>query len=333
MEKVLSVIIPVYNMEKYLSQCLGSVVVPEKVNEYEVIVVNDGSSDSSLEIMQGFAKRFPSLFKICDKENGGYGSCFNSGIRLASGKYTFILDSDDYLDNAAFSSFLDALKYCDADALLYDCITVDAVTNLQCGNYCNHSETYGPIDFASPLVFNHFIHTFAFRSKLLSNCSCPENVLYTDNIIMLAFLNRADTFFYLPYSLYMYRVNRTGQSVSPDVVVKKTGDLLTVLDVCCSMHMRKETSCRRAMIHCICQQAHSLICGISLLEREKARQDYKRLAEDLICWQQTNNVGIKEMDGFWARLVVVVNMCVGFVLVRLAKGIFNKKKGLLSKAW
>ena len=97
MMKNISVIIPVYNVEKYLSDCLES-VIQQSMREIEIICVNDGSTDNSYNILSEYADR-DSRILIMNKENGGLSAARNTGYKKASGKYILFLDSDDYLSS------------------------------------------------------------------------------------------------------------------------------------------------------------------------------------------------------------------------------------------
>ena len=82
--KILTVIVPSYNMEKYLPKCLGSLIVASELMErIEVIVVNDGSTDRTSEIAHEFAANYPQTFKVIDKSHGHYGSCINTALPIA----------------------------------------------------------------------------------------------------------------------------------------------------------------------------------------------------------------------------------------------------------
>ena len=108
MHKVLSIVIPVYKVEKFIRQCLDSVIVsPEEMEQIEVIVVNDGTPDNSSVIAHEYAEKYPNSIKVIDKENGGHGSAWNVGLKLATGKYLRFLDSDDWLSN--LSEFISIL--------------------------------------------------------------------------------------------------------------------------------------------------------------------------------------------------------------------------------
>jgi len=95
-EELISIIIPVYNVENYLRKCLDSVIC-QTYKKLEIIVVNDGSKDDSLSIIKEYKKKDDRLF-IIDKENGGLSSARNAGMEKASGKYLFFLDSDDFIE-------------------------------------------------------------------------------------------------------------------------------------------------------------------------------------------------------------------------------------------
>lgn len=92
-----SIIVPVYNSEKYLEKCLES-LAGQTLKELEVVLVNDGSTDSSLEIMESFSKKYSGRFVIINKENGGQASARNMGIKQSSGEYIGFVDSDDRVD-------------------------------------------------------------------------------------------------------------------------------------------------------------------------------------------------------------------------------------------
>mgnify|MGYP002624493917 CR=1 FL=1 len=93
MNKTLTIVVPTYNMDRYLERCLDSLILPEMLMErLEVLVVNDGSKDKSSEIAHSYEKKYPQTFRVIDKENGNYGSCVNRGLKEATGKYIKNLD-------------------------------------------------------------------------------------------------------------------------------------------------------------------------------------------------------------------------------------------------
>ncbi|MCL8535827.1 glycosyltransferase family 2 protein [Chryseobacterium gallinarum] len=106
-----SIIVPVYNVEKYLAKCLDS-LVNQNLQEVEIIVVNDGSKDGSEEIIRNYAQKFPEKIKAFSKENGGLSDARNYGIDKATGKYIGFVDSDDFVTREMFEDmFLLAEKH------------------------------------------------------------------------------------------------------------------------------------------------------------------------------------------------------------------------------
>lgn len=113
----ISVIVPVYNTEKYLEKCIDS-LVNQTMKDIEIIVVNDGSNDNSEDIIKKYEQKYSKMVKYLKKENGGLSSARNYGIKYATGKYIAFVDSDDYLDIELFSKLqkyiekdIDLIKY------------------------------------------------------------------------------------------------------------------------------------------------------------------------------------------------------------------------------
>ena len=110
-----SIVIPIYNVEKYLRECLDS-VIGQTLQDIEIICVNDGSKDSSLAIMQEYAERDERV-KIIDKPNSGYGNSMNRGFDMATGEYIGIVESDDYADANMFETLYRVAKEENADVV------------------------------------------------------------------------------------------------------------------------------------------------------------------------------------------------------------------------
>ena len=124
----LSVVVPVYNVEKYLRQCLDSVIVPG-TDEYEIVCVNDGSTDGSAKILEEYSEKHPELVRVITTVNGGLGAASNNGIKAAKGEYVGFLDSDDYLVPGAVEEMLGACRS-NADLIIFDFNEVNDQGNL-----------------------------------------------------------------------------------------------------------------------------------------------------------------------------------------------------------
>ncbi len=99
--KKVSVIVPVYNVENYITKCLES-LVSQTLQDMEIIIVNDGSSDNSQQIIDNFVKKYPEKIKAFIKDNGGLSDARNFGIDRAIGEFIGFVDSDDYVTPTMF---------------------------------------------------------------------------------------------------------------------------------------------------------------------------------------------------------------------------------------
>ena len=114
----ISIIIPVYNIEQYLKPCLDS-VINQTLQDIEIICVNDGSTDNSLQILKEYAQK-DNRIKIIDKQNSGYGDSMNKGIESALGEYIGIVESDDFIEPNMFESLYETAQKNDCDIVKSD---------------------------------------------------------------------------------------------------------------------------------------------------------------------------------------------------------------------
>ncbi len=109
-EPILSIIIPSYNAEKYCADCLGSILRNDcRTDEYEVVIVDDGSTDASPAFIQSFCALHPH-FRAVRQENAGVSAARNRGVREAKGAYLWFVDSDDYLEEHAIDFVLETIQ-------------------------------------------------------------------------------------------------------------------------------------------------------------------------------------------------------------------------------
>lgn len=122
-EKLLSVIVPVYNTEKYLKKSLDS-IINASIDDMEILVINDGSTDNSETIIEEYEKNYPEIIRYIKKKNGGLGSVRNVGLKEAKGKYIASVDSDDTINFRFFKEAEEYLKD-DIDIVLYDWLSIN----------------------------------------------------------------------------------------------------------------------------------------------------------------------------------------------------------------
>lgn len=231
MEKVLSIVVPVYKVEKYINKCLDSLIISkEQMRKIEVIVVNDGTPDKSALLAKEYEMRFPESFRVVDKENGGHGSAWNKGLELATGKYVRFLDSDDWLTN--FEEFVNKISQVDVDLVF---------TNMVKYYQANDSEKrFDILGMNEGVIYNADDYDWSLTNRMLESdgltnfqqCTyktsmlkpyCPiflEKQYYDDEILYILPLMLSKDFVYFDLVLYNYYIGREGQTVAPKVYAK-----------------------------------------------------------------------------------------------------------------
>ena len=223
MEKILTIVIPTYNMQDYLRRCLDSLIVPEEqMKQLEVLVVNDGSKDNSSAIAHEYQDMYPDTFRVIDKENGNYGSCVNRGLKEATGKYIKILDADDWFDTDGLLKYVAFLSSQDADMVLNCCYTKD--TNGQIlgsfsAPFMRHQSSISFEEFSRHRFFPQ-MHIVAYKTSLLRtmNYHQTEGISYTDMEWVQKPLSAVNSVSYIEVFLYNYLLGREGQTVSDNVI-------------------------------------------------------------------------------------------------------------------
>lgn len=225
MNNILTIVIPTYNMEKYLDRCLSSLIVKdEQLDNLEVLVINDGSKDRSSEIAHAYEARYPQTFRVIDKENGNYGSCVNRGVSEATGKYIKILDADDWF-SSAFPSYLSFLEEHDTDLVLsdFDFINISGKV-LRTVHYDLPAGENLPLQLLLPSASNIWMHAVTYRTQIVrdSGYKQTEGISYTDQEWVFYPMSRVKHFCYYGNALYEYLVGRAGQTIDPAVWIKSS---------------------------------------------------------------------------------------------------------------
>ena len=237
-EKLLSIIVPTYNMEALLPHCLDSLLVPEALELLEVVVVNDGSKDGSLAIARDYERRYPDTLVVIDKPNGNYGSTINAALPVIRGKYVKILDADDSFDPAALVRFLDALSETDVDFAVTHYTILKAGGKTEVARYSLYGREpyeYGRVyDFDEVLGGGYIrfflMHSITYRTAMLraNGYHQTEGISYTDLEWDTYPLFYVRTIAFFDINLYLYNMAREGQTMDPKVLVRSVGQLETV---------------------------------------------------------------------------------------------------------
>lgn len=222
--KLLSIVIPAYNVEKYLDEAMRPYLMIEDPQLLEILIVNDGSKDRTLEIAKEYEKKLPGIVKVIDKENGGHGSTINIGIKKATGKYFKVVDGDDWVDPLALENLLKHIQEIDSDMIatafnmVYEDIEKEEEVHIQ-------NVEYGK-EYKFSLICSHIdyirMHSTLFKTSILKDneIRLDEHCFYVDVEHDLLPLKWVDTITFFDDVFYQYRLGRPGQSVNMTSMIK-----------------------------------------------------------------------------------------------------------------
>lgn len=236
MNKLLTIIIPIYNTQEYLRTCLESLILTDSLfSLVEVLLIIDGSPDDSLTIAQEYEAKYPSTFIVINKENGGYGSVLKRGIQEAKGKYCKVLDSDDWYDNIELEKFVNILQTIDNDVIVTDFVKEFVFENrdeLQTLPHLKNNQVYQLEEDINTLEGDVFVmHRLAYKTDVLRKVAIdfPEKVFYTDTLFASIPLFFAKDLYYTNLQLYRYFIGRDGQTIAPESIRKNRKSVETVI--------------------------------------------------------------------------------------------------------
>ena len=274
-----SIIIPVYNVEKYIRKCMET-VMEQTFRDYEVIVVDDESPDNSMRIVEEFAEKYPGMITMIHQKNTRQGGARNHGVQIAQGDYLIFVDSDDYVA-------LDMLERIDAQLTEHNCdilvfkyhmVSIDGAYlgeggfgQLKVGSYI---PTENPITVMLPV--GPWNKAFRRSFYLDSGMQFPEKLLYEDAMTRFLYAKAGSVVLY-DESLYFYvQSNNSSIRQKPS---EKMLDILTVTDLV----IQKFTE---AQLYATNREAleASLLCGVVYVldlinEQDSNSALQKRIAE------------------------------------------------------
>ena len=221
----LTVAIPSYNVESFLEECVNSLLISiDNANKLEILIINDGSTDNTLEVAKILSKKHKPV-NLINKKNGGHGSTINIGLNNAKGKYFKLLDGDDFLNTSNIQEFISILENTNADIILTDYVEnyyqTKKIKNIK--NYTNFKEftvynkTTAPFDNKGPLLSTTTFKTSLFKQNPFR---IDEKSYYVDMEYNLFTYLRSSTFMYINMPLYFYRLERDGQSMQHESMIK-----------------------------------------------------------------------------------------------------------------
>ncbi len=234
--KLLTVTVPCYNSQDYMEKAVDSLLAGGQ--ETEILIVDDGSSDRTAEIADGYARRYPDIVRVIHQENGGHGDAVMTGLKNATGLYFKVVDSDDRVDPEALKKVLEALrKHTDQplDMLIsnyvYDKTGAAHKHVVSYRGTLPQDRDFGWDDTGHFRKGRYFLmHAVTYRTELLrrSGMTLPKHTFYVDDLYVYVPLTLVERMYYLDVNLYWYYIGREGQSVQEQVLLKRIDQYLLV---------------------------------------------------------------------------------------------------------
>lgn len=215
----LSIIVPVYNSEDYIEQCVQS-LVEQQVEDKEIILVNDGSTDSSESVMRALEEKYPGIIRVISTENRGQGAARNSALDVARGEYIGFVDSDDYIRPEMYRLMIEAAEKEHTDMAVCDiCMLYE---NGEEGVFRNNTASEEPLDHIGSVCCR------LFRRDYIAQLRFPTGVWYEDLYFSVMLAVKGSPTAAVDKALYCYRVGHS--STMHNKNAKKNLDILKVID-------------------------------------------------------------------------------------------------------
>ncbi len=299
--KLLSVTIPCYNSAEYMRNAIESALVGKE--DIEILIIDDGSSDNTLEIANEYSKNYPGIVRTIHKKNGGHGSAVNAGIAHASGLYFKVLDSDDWFNTDSLIEVLNFLRNVVTDSISLDMLICNYVyekPSIHKHKVISYNSAIPKNRYITWNDIKHFrmsqnliMHSIIYKTKLLRECKLklPEHTFYVDNIYAYKPLPYVKSLYYIDTDLYRYYIGRNDQSVNEAVMTKRIDQQIKVTKLmidCLNPMQIKNKKLRNYMIKYL---AIMMIVSSALLVNEGSAENLQK-RENLWKYLKDNNKAV-----------------------------------------
>ncbi len=214
MDKKVSIIVPIYNVENYVLKCINT-LVNQTYKNIEIILVNDGSTDKSYELAKEAAKN-DNRIKLFSKENGGVSDARNYGIKKATGEYLTLVDSDDTLDLTAISKMVEIIKKYDADMIMGEKLCYTAEDKIQKSTHKIYDTLFNSEEALKYMLSNNtiFVTGNLYKTELFNDIEFPFRKKYEDVATAYKLVYKAKKIAYTNEEMYYYLCGRDGATTS-----------------------------------------------------------------------------------------------------------------------
>lgn len=281
----LSIVIALYNTEKFIEKCIRSIYRGNKLDLelFEVIVINDGSTDQSPYIVEKLQKEFPNIYLV-NKDNGGQSTARNVGFDLAKGQYLFCLDSDDYINAEKIEEMLEICISLKLDALSFSFKRISEDNKLISKSKINYVES--PIVFTGGEFLNKFtisgtMWQYFYRTQIIreNNLRLIEGIYHEDEEFVIQFLSYSSRVKYIDNYFYNYLIRKESTVNNKDPLhrLKLLNDIVIVIK---SLNIRLANLSEHTLIH----------SGISKKKEQLLVSLFIRMKRDGIAKNEVNKI-------------------------------------------
>lgn len=218
---LISIIVPVYNVEKEIDKCIKS-LINQTYENVEIILVNDGSTDSSLSICNSY-KNKDFRIKVINKENGGLSDARNSGINISTGDYILFVDSDDWIEIDSCEKFISTMDGRNIDIVVGEAKKIEGanISYLKHNNLNNGQEysskeyiklAIEALEWYAPVCFNMYNRDFIIKNELFFK----KDILHEDMQILPRTFLESERIIYMQYCFYNYKIREGSITQSKD---------------------------------------------------------------------------------------------------------------------
>ena len=288
-EKILSISVAAYNLGEMIEDNLKSFCDSGVIDDIEVLVINDESTDDTAKRAEKYAKKYPKSIKVITQKNAGPGATVNNGIKHATGKYFRMVDGDDWVNPKDFAKLIAELKKLDVDAVFTNytpfhqrkqkflpTVKTDNMTPGEVFDFKDYEYHWNP-----PLRMHHSI----FRTDIMKKHVKLDNGFYTDTEYMFYPTPYLKKVIYLDLDIYQYRVGMPGQSTSPEKMRKNRANHRIILDKVLQFYEDVSDKLEPKVDYYLARQVAGLIINhldILLLIHDKTMtQDIKKLYAEI----------------------------------------------------
>ena len=288
-QKILSISVAAYNLGEMIEDNLKSFCDDRYIDDIEVLVVDDGSTDDTPKRVEKYVKKYPNSIRLIKQKNAGPGSTVNTGIKNATGKYFRMVDGDDWVNKDDFANLIEHLKTVDADAVFTnyvpyhnvkkELLTPVVISDMPVGEvfkFNDYHYSYNP-----PIRMHHSI----FRTDIMKKHVKLDNGFYTDSQSMFYPTPYIKTAVYYDLNIYIYRVALAGQRTSPEKMRRNRANHRFILDQDLAFYKKVVDKLEPGVRSYLALQMTGLVINhfdiIVLINDENMTKDIKALFEEM----------------------------------------------------